>query len=113
MLYYVRIFYKETNQLNIIMLKISDYLYVDKKHVVIQIIEDILKSIDKYLSINYLNRTNDSFLYVDDQTNQLILIKGSEDSHGKWSEMSRNIISEKESDIEKYYTAYNLMQLYL
>ena len=98
------------------MLKISDHLYVDKKHMVRQIVDDLLKSIDIYLSINELTRRNDSYLYVEkDNTgkDQLILVKGYEDSHGKWGELSRNIISEKESDIEKYYTAYNLMKLYL
>jgi hypothetical protein len=98
------------------MLKISDYLYVDKKHVIRQIIDDLLKSIDVYLEIKYLDKTEDTYLYVEEDTTrneQLILVQGYEDSHGKWGEMSRNIISEKESDIEKYYTAYNLMKLYL
>lgn len=98
------------------MLKISDHLYVDKKHIVKQIVEDILKSIDVYLEIKYLNRTEDTYLYVEEDTtgnDRLILVQGYEDSHGKWSEKSINIISEKESDIEKYYTAYNLMKLYL
>ena len=98
------------------MLKISDYIYVDKKHVVKQIIEELLKSIKKYLSLKELTRSDCSYLYIEDSPNgneQLILVKGWEDSHGKWSEKSREVISEKESDINKYRTAYNLMQLYL
>lgn len=93
------------------MLKISEYLYVDKKHIVKQIVEDILKSINKFLLIKYLTKRDESFLYVED--GKLILVYGSEDHNGSWSENSRKIISEKESDINKYYTAYNLMQLYL
>ena len=98
------------------MLKISEHLYVDKKHVVRQIIDDLLKSIKHYLSLNYLTRRDCSYLYIEEDSNgneQLILVEGWEDSHGKWSEKSREIISEKESDIEKYRTAYNLTQLYL
>lgn len=99
------------------MLKISDHLYVDKKHIIRQIIEDLVKSIDKHLDVEYLNKTNDSYLYVrkgfPGESDRLILVLGDDDGHGGHYEKSRKIISEKELDIEKYHTAYNLMQLYL
>lgn len=98
------------------MLKISDHLYVDKKHVVRQIIEDILKSIDKCLSIEDLIGTDDYYLYVEkDHTGKERLISVSEiyDVYGGVVSRGEKIISEKESDIEKYRTTYNLMQLYL
>ena len=93
------------------MLKISDYLYIDKKHVVKQIIEDLLKSIDVDLEINYLTKKDDFYLYVKD--GKLILICEIDDAYGSYIGIGEKIISEKESDINKYRTAYNLMQLYL
>lgn len=98
------------------MLRISDHLYVDKKYVVKQIIEDILKSIAPYLDIDYLNSRSDSHLYVgEDNTGkeQLFLVRGWEDFKGKFNKESEKILSENPSDIDKYRTAYNLMQLYL
>ena len=97
------------------MLKISDYLYVDKKHIVRQIVEDILKSIAPYLDIDYLNIRNDVHVYVEEDhtgKDRLFLVKGWKDFKGNWHEESSKIISENESDINKYHTAYNLMQLY-
>lgn len=93
------------------MLKISDYLYVDKKHIVRQIVEDILKSIDAYLEITYLDRIHDTYLYV--ENNKLILVSDIDDCYGGYIASGEKIISEKQSDIDKYYTAYNLSQLYL
>ena len=98
------------------MLKVSDHLYVDKKHMVRQIVEDILKSIAPYFDIDYLDTRSDAHLYVEEDhtgKERLFLVKGWEDFKGKFNEESTKIISEKESDIDKYRTAYNLMQLYL
>lgn len=93
------------------MLKISKYVYVNKKHIIKQIIKDLLKSIDKCLLINYLTKKDDHYLYVKD--NKLILVCEIDDIYGGFVSIGEKIISEKESDINKYYTAYNLMQLYL
>lgn len=93
------------------MLKISDYLYVDKKHIVRQIVEDILKSIDKDLEIEYLTKKDDFYLYIKDD--KLILVCVIDDVYGGVVGRGEKVISEKESDIEKYRTVYNLTQLYL
>ena len=98
------------------MLKISDYLYVDKKYMVRQIVNDILKSIVPYFDIDYLDARSDNHLCVEEDhtgKERLILVSGWEDFKGKFNEEYTKIISENQLDIDKYRTAYNLTQLYL
>lgn len=98
------------------MLKISEHLHVDKKHVVRQIIDDLLKSINKCLSIEDLIGTEGDYLYVEEDhtgKDRLISVCEINDVYEGVVTRGEKIISEKESDIEKYYTAYNLMKLYL